>query len=165
MSMIKDRLGKVWVLSGGIQEAENLLSLDMQKAFAQWNLVYPQQVCQWHQPVWCDQHNGGKGCHAEAHRQVWEVNLYKSHDVQQGQVKCKVLHMDCGNPKHKYKVGGEWTGVLWGEGLCGCWWMRNSTWVSSLQPINLASSARERILHLHTALVRHHKSIQIWMMR
>lgn len=37
MSVIKDRLGKMWVLSGGIQEAENLFSLDMKKAFAQWN--------------------------------------------------------------------------------------------------------------------------------
>lgn len=23
--------------------------------------------------------------------------------------KCNILYLDCGNPKHKYKVGGEWT--------------------------------------------------------
>lgn len=162
MSGIKDRLGKMWVLSGGIQEAENLFPLDMKKAFAQWNWVYPQEVCQGHQPVRCDQDTGWKGCHTEGldRSERWTcTNL-----MMFNKAKCKVLHMDCGNPKHKYKVGGERTGVLWGQGLSGCWWMRSLTWVGSLQPINLASSAREGILPLHTALVRQHISIQIWMM-
>ncbi|GAB0175872.1 cAMP-dependent protein kinase inhibitor alpha [Grus japonensis] len=48
--------------------------------------------------------------------------------------KCKVLHMGQCNPKHNYRLGGEWT--------CVCWWMKSSTGASNvrLQPRKPATS-------------------------
>jgi len=27
--------------------------------------AHPQQICWWHQAVWCSRHAGGKGCHPQ----------------------------------------------------------------------------------------------------
>lgn len=79
--------------------------------------------------------------------------------------KCNILYLDCGNPKHKHKVGGEWTEsslrkrTLWllvDEKL-------NMSW--QLAAHKSGQQCKGGILPLHTALVRHHISIQIWMMR
>ena len=40
--------------------------------------------------------------------------------------KCKVLHVGRGNPKHKYRLGGEWLKSSPEEKVLGCWWMRSS---------------------------------------
>jgi len=91
--------------------------------------------------------------------------------------KCKVLHVGWDNPKHKYRLGGEWLesspeekdlGVLEDEKL-------NMSWQCALaaQKANrilgcikrrVDSRARERILPLHSALVRPHleSCIQLW---
>jgi len=91
--------------------------------------------------------------------------------------KCKVLHMGRGNPKHKYRLGGEWIesspkekdlGVLVGEKL-------NVTWQCTLAaqkanrtlgciPSSVASRSKEEILPLCSALVRPHleSCVQLW---
>jgi len=51
------------------------------------------------------------------------ANLMKSNKA-----KCKVLHIRQGNPKHKYRLGGEWIENSPEEkDLGGCWLMRSST--------------------------------------
>jgi len=91
--------------------------------------------------------------------------------------KCKVLHMGRGNPKHKYRLGGQWLksspeekdfGVLVDEKL-------NMSWQCALaaQKANrilgcikrsVASRSREGILPLYSSLVRPHleSCIHLW---
>jgi len=91
--------------------------------------------------------------------------------------KCKFLHTGWGNPKHKYRLGGEWIesssaqedlGALFDKKL-------NMTWQCALaaQKVNrvlgcikssVASRSREGILPLYSALVRPHleSCIQPW---
>ncbi|GAB0180088.1 hypothetical protein GRJ2_000474100 [Grus japonensis] len=91
--------------------------------------------------------------------------------------KCKVLHMGQGNPKHNYRLGGEWIesspeekhlGVLMDDNL-------NMTWqcVLAAQKANcilgcikssVTSRSREVILPLYSALMRPHLEycVQLW---
>ena len=48
------------------------------------------------------------------------VNLMKFNKA-----KCKVLHISGGNPKLKYRLGGEWMSLR--TRTWGCWFMKNST--------------------------------------
>jgi len=41
--------------------------------------------------------------------------------------KCKVLHVGQDNPKHKYRLGGEWLESSLEERTWGYCWMRSST--------------------------------------
>ncbi|PKU39146.1 rna-directed dna polymerase from mobile element jockey-like [Limosa lapponica baueri] len=89
--------------------------------------------------------------------------------MESNKAKCKDLHAGRANPKHKYRLGGEWIessleknnlGVLVDEKL-------NTTWqcMLAVQKANLilgcikrsmASKLREVILPLYSALVRPH---------
>ena len=50
---------------------------------------------------------GGKGCHPQGPWQTGDVGPCEPHEVQQA--KRKVLHTGLGNPKHKHRLGREWT--------------------------------------------------------
>jgi len=82
--------------------------------------------------------------------------------------KCKVLHMGRGNPKHKYRLGGEWLesspeekdlGVLVDEKLSmsqQCVLAQKASCILGCIKRSVASRAREGILPLYSTLVRPH---------
>jgi len=91
--------------------------------------------------------------------------------------KCKVLHVGWGNPKHKYRLGGEWLesspeekdlGLLVDEKLnmsrqCTPAAQKANCTLGSIKR-SVASRAREGLLPLYSALVRPHLEycIQLW---
>jgi len=91
--------------------------------------------------------------------------------------KCKVLHVGQGNPKHKYRLGGQWLesnpeekdlGVLVDEKLNMSWQCalaaQKADHILGCIKRSVASRSREEILPLYSALVRAHleSCIQLW---
>jgi len=66
--------------------------------------------------------------------------------------KCKVLHVGWGNPKHKYKLGGEWL-----ESQQCALAAQKANHILGCIKRSVTSRSREVILPLYSALVRPHR--------
>ncbi|PKU47818.1 hypothetical protein llap_1857 [Limosa lapponica baueri] len=91
--------------------------------------------------------------------------------------KCEVLHLGQGNPKHKYRLGGEWTesspeekglgllvdGKLNMSQQCGLATQKANR-ILGCTKRRETSRSRKAILPLHSALMRPHLEhcIQLW---
>jgi len=83
--------------------------------------------------------------------------------------KCEILHMGRGNPKHIYRLGGEWIesspeekelGVLIDQTLSMTWQcalaVQKTSCLLGCIKRRVASRSRQVILHLYSNLVRPH---------
>jgi len=91
--------------------------------------------------------------------------------------RCKILHMGQGNPKHKYRLGGEWLEsspeekdlvVLVNEKLSMSWQcalaVQKANCILGCIKGSVASRAREGILPFYSSLMRPHleSCVQLW---
>jgi len=65
----------------GINMLQNLFQWQRQ-----WDWVYSQQVCWWHQAEWCRWSTRRKGCHPEGPGQAWKMGLQELNEIQHDQV-------------------------------------------------------------------------------
>ena len=127
---------------------------------------------------WCGRRTRGKECLPEGPWQAWEVGC--ENFMKFNKAKCKVLHLGQGNPKHKYRLGREWTesrsedknsGLLVDDKLTMTQLciliVRKANHILACIKRNVTSRSREGILLLYSALVRHHleSCVQLWSPR
>ncbi|GAB0206072.1 mitochondrial enolase superfamily member 1 [Grus japonensis] len=137
--------------------------------------VHPQQVCQHHQAVWwVNTLEGRDAIQRDLNRlERWAC----ANRMKFNKAKCKVLHVGRRNPKHNYKLGGEWIessseekdlGVLMDKKLnmsqqCALA-AQKANRIPGCVKTSVTSRLREGILPLYSALVRPHLEycLQLW---